>query len=305
MEERKILELLCKNYGLRGVDIELLRESGGKVYGVNCKGQKYLLKISGSAFSETIRRSVDIMLYLAENGFPVPRIIKTNSDEPMLRICNNDCDQLFILYEYIEGSEPELSQCAENIGELTARLHELLNKYDAIITERSKQFFIDRYVEILRKKEYPGIKEYELLGTSLWDRVKCCSVGVCHGDLHRGNLIKTSEGKIYMMDFDTVCIAPRMFDVMVMCDMTDYFHLTEEGIQITEKTFKSFLEGYQRHIKLLDDEIESFNVWVAIRHFQLQATIVEIYGMDCINDGFIDDQLKWLNSWCSTMGIVN
>ena len=31
--------------------------------------------------------------------------------------------------------------------------------------------------------------------------------------------------------------------------------------------------------------------WVAIRHFQLQATILEIYGVDCIDEGFIDGQL--------------
>ena len=37
--------------------------------------------------------------------------------------------------------------------------------------------------------------------------------------------------------------------------------------------------------------------WVAIRHFQLQATILEIYGVDCIDEGFADDQLYWLNKW--------
>ena len=32
-------------------------------------------------------------------------------------------------------------------------------------------------------------------------------------------------------------------------------------------------------------------------YFQLQATILEIYGLYCINDDFIDGQLYWLNKW--------
>jgi hypothetical protein len=36
---------------------------------------------------------------------------------------------------------------------------------------------------------------------------------------------------------------------------------------------------------------------VAIRHFQLQATILEIYGINCVDEGFIDGQLYWLNKW--------
>jgi hypothetical protein len=33
----------------------------------------------------------------------------------------------------------------------------------------------------------------------------------------------------------------------------------------------------------------------------LQATILEIYGVDCIDEGFIDGQLYWLNKWQETM----
>lgn len=94
------------------------------------------------------------------------------------------------------------------------------------------------------------------MGEKLWRRVRDLPVGNCHGDLHRGNLLEAQDGTIYLLDFDTVCRAPIMFDVMVMCDMTDYF--------------------------------------------QLQATIVEIYGIDCIDEKFVDMQLEWLKSWHSS-----
>ena len=56
-----------------------------------------------------------------------------------------------------------------------------------------------------------------------------------------------------------------------------------------------------RYHTLSREEILSFPYWVAIKHFQLQATILEIYGVDCIDEGFIDGQLYWLNKWQEAM----
>lgn len=109
--------------------------------------------------------------------------------------------------------------------------------------------------------------------------------------------METAEGKIYLLDFDAICRAPRMFDVMVMCDMTDYFDLQNDDVITTKAVYESFLTGYTRHIDLKKMETASFNDWVAIRHFQLQATIVEIFGIDCNDNHFIDRQLEWLIKW--------
>ena len=103
------------------------------------------------------------------------------------------------------------------------------------------------------------------------------------------------------MDFDTACRAPKMFDLMVMCDMTNYFTLQQKDIEETKEVYQKFLLGYSKYHKLSNEEIISFPYWVAIRHFQLQATILEIHGVDCIDEGFIDGQLYWLNKWQEAM----
>ena len=58
-----------------------------------------------------------------------------------------------------------------------------------------------------------------------------------------------------------------------------------------------FLTGYAQYRSLSRAELRAFPDWVAIRHFQLQATILEIYGIGCIDEGFIDAQLSWLHQW--------
>ncbi len=82
-----------------------------------------------------------------------------------------------------------------------------------------------------------------------------------------------------------------------MCDMTDYFMLKPEDIELTKEVYQKFLSGYSKYHALSLEEVLSFPDWVAIRHFQLQATILEVHGIDCIDEQFIDYQLYWLNQW--------
>ena len=82
-----------------------------------------------------------------------------------------------------------------------------------------------------------------------------------------------------------------------MCDMTNYFELKQEDIETTKKVYADFVSAYIRRRSLSREEVLSFPCWVALRHFQLQATILEIHGIDCIDERFIDWQLYWLNKW--------
>ena len=300
MDEKTLQDILALNYGIESPSLEFLREGGTTTYIVNGRS-KYLLKVIGSAFSDTARRSASIMRYLEGNGFPVPKTILTKNGETIFETEADGEKILIVLMDFIDGDEPELEKCASEVGRLVGRFHQLMEEYPSELVYRDKEFFIGRYIEFLRKKKYPRIKEYEELGERLWDKVKNLPQGNCHGDLHRGNLLQNADGKIYLVDFDTACKAPVMFDVMVMCDMTDYFNLKQEDIELTKVVYREFLSGYVGYHKLSREEILSFPYWIAIRHFQLQATILEIYGMDCIDEGFIDGQLYWLNKWQETM----
>ncbi len=296
MDETTLKDILILNYGIESASLEFLREGGCHTYAVNGKN-KYLLKVIGSAFSDTARQSVSIMRYLEKNGFPVPKTILTKSGETIFETEIESEKKLIVLMEFIDGDEPELEKYASEVGGLVGRFHQLMEKYPEKIVPKSKEFFIGRYLDFLRKKNYPRIAEYEELGERLWDKVKNLSLGNCHGDLHRGNLLQKPDGQIFLVDFDTACRAPVMFDVMVMCDMTDYFNLKNEDIKLTKEVYQKFLSGYSGYHELSREEILSFPYWVAIRHFQLQATILEIYGINCIDEGFIDGQLYWLNKW--------
>ena len=237
------------------------------------------------------------MRYLEAQDFPVPRTILTQSGEALLETSIHGENRLIVMQEYIDGDEPDLETRAADVGKLVGRLHDLLEQYPEKLEVQDKHFFIGRYLDILREKEYPRLSEYAELGDMLWEKVKNQPKGNCHGDLHRGNLLEDASGRIVFLDFDTVCCAPKMFDVMVMCDMTDYFRLKPEDVAVTNKVYEQFLAGYTQHRELGEEEQRSFTDWVAIRHFQLQATIFEIHGKDRFREIFADAQLDWLKKW--------
>ena len=300
MTEERLIQLLQTKYALENVTLEFLREGGSKTYIVNGE-KKYLLKVIGSAFFATAKQSVLVTRYLEGNGFPVPKTILTKTGEAIVEIydAGDSESYLVLLQEFVEGEEPNLEnpETAEKVGDLVGKLHCLMERYPVKPVLRDKQFFIGRYIDLLRQKSYPQIAAYEELGERLWKKVENLPYGICHGDLHRGNLLQTKDGEIYFLDFDTICRAPVMFDVMVMCDMTNYFNLQQEDIEITRAVYEKFLAGYTKHHPLSPEEKLSFSDWVGIRHFQLQATILEIHGINCIDEKFVDYQLYWLNKW--------
>ena len=296
MDENVLLEILSEYYGIEHPSLEFLREGGGHTFIVNGK-TKYLLKVIGGAFADTARQSVSLMRYLEGNSFPVPKTILAKDGNAIMETEADGEKKLITLMEFIEGDEPDLKERASDIGALTGRLHLLMEQYPAKPVSHDRDFFIGRYLEYLRKKNYPRLDAFEKLGENSWEKVRNLPQGICHGDLHRGNLLQSADGQIYLIDFDTVCGAPLMFDIMVMCDMTDYFNLKQDDMSVTKEVYRKFLSGYSAYRPLSREEVLSFPDWIVIRHFQLQATILDIYGIDCIDENFIDGQLYWLNRW--------
>ncbi len=69
-----------------------------------------------------------------------------------------------------------------------------------------------------------------------------------------------------------------------------------------------FLEGEE-----VDPEQDAEEILIGLYHFTMQMTIIEIFGIDCVDNEFLDRQLEWLYKWreqsgqnrmCSEKGVV-
>jgi len=121
--------------------------------------------------------------------------------------------------------------------------------------------------------------------------------GPIHGDLYPGNFLKTADGTIYLLDFDTFSEGIRLYDPALICNQTDFFKLDAANFEKTKAIFARFLSQYRQYMPLPELEADALYDVIALYHFALQATILEVFGLDCVDEAFLDRQLDWLRRW--------
>ncbi len=297
MEQENILNVLNEQYSMNFDKIEFIRDSGCMAYAVYTNGCKFFLRVTKPMFYDTAAKSLDIHLFLQSQGFSVPKILYTKDGQPCVNVNDGEGRYFYVLYGFVEGEEVDPEADAEIIGAFVGKLHRVMKDYPGELVKKDKYYYLDRYSNILRAKQYDKADEFIALGEALWNKVKDLPYGYCHGDMYRGNILKTSDGRLYILDFDTSCEGFPMYDPALICNMTDYFELEEDGCAKSKKVYERFLPEYLKYSSLTPAEIASFYDLIALYHFALQATIIEIFGMDCVDSAFFDRQLKWLYGW--------
>jgi Ser/Thr protein kinase RdoA (MazF antagonist) len=278
-------------------DIALHRDMIGYVCVVSDQRDKYILKLFKSRNTKQAKQSIEIMSYLEREGFPTAHIVPTATGVLYFIHEFEGEDRIGVLYEYIEGTEPDKSTDIIAIGRQTGRLHRLMKSSPLFLNCHDKPFFIDRYLRCLREMNYHRTEEFEEYGNLLWNRVKNLPRNFCHGDYHTGNMILNSKCEYVLFDFDASSMAFSMYDIAVFCDRTNYFKLSDREYKETHHMLDEFMKGYIEYNEVSNQELAAIDSFIAIRHYEVQATIIENLGIECIDKEFVDDQLEWLKRW--------
>lgn len=294
-----VLNALNEYYSINFTGVELARDMGSTSYTAFSGGDKYFARVIKPSLRETAMTGANIQVFLQNRDFPVPRVIFTKEESAYVKVE----DGLLILYEFIEGDDCDPERDAEAIGALVGRLHQVMKEYPGELIKRDKHFYIGRYIEILKKKRYSKVNEYIAYGDELWEKIKDLPRGYCHGDMYDGNIRKASDGALYIHDFDTSCEGITMYDPTLICNMTQYFEYDERNYDRSNKMLARFIPEYRKYSSLGQAEIDAYHALIAIQHFSTQATVMELFGPDCLNDTDTDNQLDWLYRWraqCNT-----
>ncbi len=288
-----ILRILNEFYPISFDKSNMMRDAGSVSYAVFSGNDRYFLRVIKPAFLNNAVLGVDVQVFLLNRGFPVPPVIFTKDNLPYVKTGEG----LLILYDFVEGSESNPEQDAPAIGALIGKLHITMKEYPGELTKRDKHFFVGRYIDILSRKQYPKTDEFLSYGSALWEKVRDLPRGYSHGDMYDGNIHKTPGGKFYLLDFDTSCEGFPMYDPTLICNKTHYFNFDEYGYEKSKKILSRFLPEYLKYNTLSQPEINAFYDLIALYHFALQATVIENFGLDCVDNAFLDKQLDWLYRW--------
>lgn len=201
LDSANLIKILNQAYPLGFTNIRLHREMIGHVYFAETGTGKYVLKLYRPYNSHQALQSIEIIQFLRTHDYPAVPIIPTKDGSLSITLAGPKGDCTGILYAYIHGKEPNLETEITNLALQTGELHSIMKNHPMPLVRRGKEFYIDRFIDMLAQLQYPPEKVNELAdyGNELWGRMEKLPRGFCHGDLHSGNILQT-QSRYFLFD---------------------------------------------------------------------------------------------------------
>lgn len=279
--------LIEEAYHIEIKKVVLIRDMIGTSYQLITDEFDYLFKLYHEMNSEDAIKSLKIYHYLSTNNAPIPRLYPTNSNSNYIELNH----QVGALFEFIDGFEVSVESLEEEILHSKHIIDRLMEKYNESIPLKSIDFYVDRYLDILQDIDYPKdrILELKRIGETLYKEIVKLPIGFCHGDFHLGNMIRKSN-QLYIYDFDACGTASKYLDYITLYDQTNFNQFKTSDLLDTKHLLSS-------KPCIEDKYVKSMICYIAIRHYELIATIIKVKGFSHISDDFFNQQYDWIKAF--------
>ena len=128
--------------------------------------------------------------------------------------------------------------------------------------------------------------------------------GVCHGDLHGGDVRYDENNVPVLFDFDSSGCGWRALDVGIFLASDDWMDVSSEAESKRQSRLSALLEGYSTIRKLSDAELEVIQLTPPVRHIYLMGFVLRYTttyeGEHWANDNFIDWHINWFKAYQKT-----
>jgi Phosphotransferase enzyme family len=203
----RTLQAACAATGLDGRGAQLLRLGTNANY--KLEAHPVMVRIAPGRI-EDVRKEIDVARWLARSGFPAARLVDGIAQPLILG------GRAVTFWELIEPS-PEPVHLAD-VARLLRDLHRLpepagfalprfeplahtIRRLDGLVDGEDARFLRSRCEWL--QKQFDGL-EFVL------------PPGVIHGDAHEGNALRDRSGCVRLLDFESVALGPREWDLGVL-----------------------------------------------------------------------------------------
>ncbi len=286
---------ICDTYHIRSTD-------GGYYMKVYRAGRRSLLDVS---------EEVRLLNHLLEQGVSVVRPASRLNGGYVNELEAPEGTRYSVLFHAVEGEEERTDQHRREFGAAVARMH---TAADSMTPTYNRQhldmgaLIEENMVHIGRLMGHRPEDFGLIRGIADHAKNRIASLlpcnppefGICHGDLHGGDVLYDSNGLPTLLDFDSSGCGWRAVDIGVyLCD--EWMDTSLEIETVRQQKLAVFLDGYQTVRGLGDNELAVIQLTPAIRHIFLMGHVLRhttVYtGWNWANDGFIDWHMKWFRHW--------
>jgi Ser/Thr protein kinase RdoA (MazF antagonist) len=128
--------------------------------------------------------------------------------------------------------------------------------------------------------------------------------GICHGDLHGGDVCYDTCNTPVLFDFDSSGYGWRALDIGVFLASHKWMDVTRKAEDRRQRRLATFLEGYSRIRKLARHELSAVQLGPPVRHIYLMGFVLRyttVYeGEHWANDHFVDWHMAWFQHWAES-----
>jgi Ser/Thr protein kinase RdoA (MazF antagonist) len=316
LDEHGLKDYILQTYALpKALTVTFWRTgiAGNDVYLLKTPQQQYVLKVYFvRSLSVQIQASVQMMDVLAQQQIPVPRLLRNLDGECVTSLPCPEGIRYAVICEYLQGQEPDIfnDDDALTIGRLVGRLYRSLDTIDSTMVSHriDRNYLIQSALDALPRycpDEREKIRYFTTMGHRLWTMIERYaprqepSYGLCHGDLHTGNMLKVSSGDIVLFDFDACGYGARVYDLGVYAN-DNWAKTSPQELQRDREALDKFLCGYTEYGSLTADEYALFPALLGIRHFELLGLVLRncvfLEGTSWVK-GCLRFHYEWFLEW--------
>jgi len=314
-----LVERLLRKYQLPGQAVcKFFRKGICDTYKVEAGGAGYYLKVYrfGRRTKMDVTEEVRLLNYLDEHGVSIARPVMRKDGLYVNRLAAPEGPRYAVLFEAAHGIEDEddnleechikeygtmvalMHQCADNMREPYNREHldmshlvdDNLTAIAPLMAHRGADLDLIRGIGEHCKKRI-----WQLLPKSKPE------YGICHGDLHGGD-VRYGENNIpVLFDFDSSGYGWRALDIGIFLASDEWMNVTIEVENRRQSRLAAFLEGYSSIRKLSESELAVIQLAPPVRHIYLMGFVLRYTtayeGEHWANDHFIDWHMLWFRHW--------
>jgi Ser/Thr protein kinase RdoA (MazF antagonist) len=312
-----LAESVLSEYGLADRPVcRFYRKGICDTYRVTAGDREYYLKVyrHGRRTELDVSEEVRLLNHLAANGISVARPVARRDGTYVDRFEAPEGPRYAVLYEAaqgVAGDGGDLGRIAA-FGEMVGRMHQVADRMeepyrrDALDLRHLVDDNLPAIGRLMAHREADfelvvGIAEVckrqvaELLPTSK------PAYGICHGDLHGGDVCYDEHGIPVLFDFDSSGCGWRALDVGVFLASDDWMDTASEAEARRQRRLEAFLDGYSSIRELTEPELAAVQLGPPIRHIFLMGFVLRYtatwQGQQWANDDFIDWHLTWFRYW--------
>ena len=267
--------------------------------------KRYFLRVyrCGAYPRDAIEFEAEALTYLKQQGFPVAYPVLRKSGGYITEIVAPEGPRFVLITSVAEGTiaDYESLESCRLVGESVAQFH-LLSMGFIASHERSQldlNGLLDNSMNVIRNymaHHSSAIKMIEKIAQKARDAVlavpnNSLDFGICHGDLHGGNL-HIHEGKVTHFDFEECAFGYRLYDLAT-------FKWGLGSDEQRKKSWLTFIEAYQSIRPINESAYSLINSFVVIR--ELAATA---YGIRHVHDfGHNDIMASDIDQVCDRLNL--